>query len=633
MPLRRFILGTALFWLLAPALAFGQAPACQAAVTPAQAQGLYDALQALPKEPACELGDLSTDLNHVQLTWTHQGQPGTPLRIDASCGQLQNPWQLQDAPALRLACPRTWAAIQGLLQAPVRAGQAGVQVEAAAQLRHAVASVPTTWPRALLVLGVALGLLLLVVLRRRVRSGSFAAPDWQDVALALCLGGLAAFALAVLDAARAACLGPGDLAWALRGLDLYGLLLHRPLLALEASWTLRLADLDPGRALGLLAGVHVLNGVLLGLFARQLGLSRPWALVAALLLVACPPLTDAMAPNSACEMVLLSALLTLANAYVLRARAASAPQRRWLLALELLAVALGFGNKESFLLYIGLLAALEWLVLTPPNLRTALRRLAPHLLLMPVLLLAGLPVILANPTLTSQTPRTPLGMLGQLAHMAGTAAGQALVGPFGPKVAGAVVLTVLALLVAVHRHNRLLRLAILLMLLTALPMVVLANRPASAYLYQPWAGLALSAAVLLSVAHRHAVRALAVLWLVLLFASVPVPPPTFCVLQADTRAAVAAIAQPVCEKAKPIWEVPLPLRETLARRWRSGASLLPLEQDAPCAQTDPAQPLETWTCLEAKWRARRHLGESYSAVAQIERLAQMRCRNARLTVK
>ena len=527
-----------------PKTAGGVSSACPYNISPETAQRVFEATKATSPADGCKLKTVETKgwYTEVQLA----GPDGEHLRariVPVGCqreGLSGDEFTLLPAGPLRVACPKTHAVLVEL----VGESKIGKAVEPSALPARVAPPLPLL-PR--LAIGAAVALLafaaLTAIQRRKTprdRAKSSRPFPVSNVYLALCLGGVAAFVAYVLPSVAAkACLQPMDLAWLADGLTnpLRGFGSVRPLAVTEARLLFELVGVHPGHWVWLLAGLHLINAGLLVWLSKAIGLVRPYPWIAGLLFFASPALTGAFGVEYLLEAATVSAWLLLCATYL--ARVHSASRRDWTkwLVVELSAVVLGVGNKESFVIYPLMLIGLELAVRPGANqedprsrLMSSLRRLAPHAVMFPVAALIAIPQVLSSGHKTPVS-LSPAVVVQKLSDLVGASAGAGLAAWIPVSIAGAAIVG-LAIGMSMTRPRQAspVRAGTLLMLTMSLPMLVLPGRLFPGYLLHMWPGAVIAAVALLQQSRSAMPRFLIVSWmLTVLFASpvVTLPQPCF----------------------------------------------------------------------------------------------------------
>jgi len=419
------------------------------------------------------------------------------------------------------------------------------------------------WPlRAVVMLGFAL---LVLLLRRRWRA--------VDLGIAMSAGGVASLLIVVLPTQAAhACHDIIDLSWLQLALDVSGPgITPRSWVSLELWPLFAISGIDPTGWPWAILPVHLVNGALLGVLARQLGLSRSWSVVVGLVFVASPAIVQAFAPSTLLEVWLLTAYLAVCIAYLRRARA-STPRAVWgWLAAEASAVWLGVGNKESFICYLGLLLVIEVAVILPASnsarrARGCAWRIGPHVLLVG----AMLPFLLGPACRHGHTVSLELSsLLRQLTGLLGHAA---FPDSFSDAAQGGVLVIFMLALCGVWSRGVVVWVGVAAALVVASPMLPLAERLLPPYIYQVWAFVAL-ALVAGARAPRSRWRGVFLLWPLLLFVFPPQRlPPDPCMVDAGI---VRELEQMSCIGPAPVWRVP----QATWERWVAARERTPERRD------------------------------------------------------
>jgi len=508
---------------------------CQEAISAEQAQLLADHLREISDADACLLTGITTDRTVARAYWSSQGEPLDPVRFESVlCAEQPTTAGSRMAVTIPAAvatrCPQIAEGIVRMVQTddgvpllqPIATnGPRGERL--APQLARG-------WRLLLFVLTAGL---LWLLLRRRLDTTS-------AVALAACGGalvaGLVAYLTVRVHATYMVAFELGSVASVLQP--------ERPLPSLPGSFLAQnfrpmlpwLVDILPralvtsavGWALLMLA-FHLVNGALLGVLAAKLGAPRRWAIAGAMLFVANPTTHEFFSHCYAVEFGLLMGQLGLVIGYIGRRHAAT--WRAWLLwfAVEAIAVVVGIGSKESFVIYPALLAALELLWFFEhgiagwrAHLGAVARRAAPHLLLFPFTLWSALPAVFDNELHDFPMSFAPTTLFSQFSALAGANTLPDLANAVAPWLAGGLVLIAMAVAVLWERprsHAFWFGLAFFWVVFS--PVLPMTGRPIPAYVYQPWAGLVLLWVGLLATTRRRPVKLLGLLWVLYLALSLP----------------------------------------------------------------------------------------------------------------
>ncbi len=566
---------------------------CHVALTPENAQLAYESFQGASASDGCELEGVTTSQFELLARWRRAS--GAPIEVrvlPGSCAAqagnaaLRLRWE-GDQP-LRAACPETYARVARLLASRGYGSVAFVDARGPRQVapasdrwsHRAAATTAThyhgvTWRlaealapiRQLSALGVGLWVALLALLGiRRWR------PQWWTtsavgtwLALAVAVGSAAAFVTVVADAATKHCLSPMDVSWLVSArTDHLELISLRPAFLIELRVLARLAGLNAGSWTWLSLVVHAGNALLLFVLARSLQLSRPWAGVAALLYFGCPAIVGAFSTEYLLELWLTSAYLVVSIAYLRRGAARS--RRSWglWLVLEVAAVFWGLGNKESFIVYLGLLLGLELVGATdsagkPLRLRARAiaLRMTPHLALLPLVLAHALPRIFSATTHPIPRSYGPGSMFEQVASLFGMVGGGLGSAALPALWMGALLAAGLLLGTAWRGPQATARRFGALFALTAtLPMAPLAGRLLPGYVTQPWPGLVLCLVAAAAGSRSRLAHAAVVVWMLLLAgADTPRDLRHACLIPRSVVSQASAVDDATCREAEPLWQV------------------------------------------------------------------------------
>jgi Dolichyl-phosphate-mannose-protein mannosyltransferase len=528
-----------------PKTARGVSSACPYNISPETAQRVFEATKATSPLDGCTLKTVETKAwyTEVQLAG-HDGEHLSARIVPVGCqreGLSGDEFTLLPAGPLRVSCPKTHAVLVDL----VGESKIGKAVEPSSLTAPVAPPLPLL-PR--LAIGAAAALLAfaaLTAVRRRRSSQNSAKCTRQlpvsNVYLAVCLGGVAAFISYVVPSVAAkACLQPMDFAWLVNGLThpLRGFGSVRPLAVTEARLLFELVGVHPGHWVWALAGLHLVNAGLLVWLSKAVGLVRPYPWIAGMLFFASPALTGALGVEYLLEAATVSAWLLLCGSYLARAHAAS--RRDWTtwLVVELSAVVLGVGNKESFVIYPLVLLGLELAVRPGGNqtdlrsrLVSSLRRLAPHAIMFPVAALIAVPQVLSSGHKTPVS-LSPGVVVQKLSDLVGASAGAGVAVWIPVSIAGAAIVGLaIGMSVTRPRQASAVRAGTLLMLTMSLPMLVLPDRLFPGYLLHVWPGAVIAAVALLQQSRSAIPRLLLASWmLTVLFASPVVTLPQPCLV-------------------------------------------------------------------------------------------------------
>ena len=566
---------------------------CRVAITPENAQLVYESFKGATAGDGCKLEGVTTAQFELVTRWRRASGARVAVRVfPGPCAEQRGKDALRlqwkgDEP-LRAACPATHTRVTELLashgfgavsfvdaRGPRQVAPASGRWDHRAAAETATRYQRAAWrlhealapPRQLVAFGVGLlaaGLALLGVRRWR-RSWWNASRIGAWVAVATAVGGAAAFVVVVADASGKSCLSPMDLSWLVSArTEHLELIKLRPAFLIELRLLFPLAGLDAGNWAWLSLALHAGNSVLLFVLARTLQLPTPWAAVAALLSFGCPAVAGAFSAEYWLELWLTSAYLIVAIAYL---RRAAAPSRRswgiWLL-LEVSAVFWGLGNKESFVVYLGLPLALELVGATEreakplrQRMRAIARRLSPHLILLPLVLVHALPRILSSTTHPMPRRYDPGSLFEQVTGLFGMVGGGLGSAALPATWVGALLTAGLVLAAAWRGPQATARRFGAVFALTAtLPMAPLAGRLLPGYLVQPWPGLVLCLVATAAASRSGLAHAAVVAWTMALAGSnVPRDLQQDCLIPRSVAAQASSVDDATCRETQPHWQV------------------------------------------------------------------------------
>jgi hypothetical protein len=272
----------------------------------------------------------------------------------------------------------------------------------------------------------------------------------------------------------------------------------------ETALVYHFVGLDPERWFLAILLVHfIVSGTLVFAFSRTFGLNNVWATCAALLFVSNPAVLEAFYTEYLLEVMLLPAYLLVCIAFINRRKASSFTSRSLWFSVEIIAVVLGSSNKESFVVYIGLLGSIELLYLwptmeapVPKKILQSLRAMAPSLVLLGCVCTLVVPWIFNTGVHEFSISMHP----AHLVHQFGLLLGKVALPAVGNSVTVGLSIGSAVAIYFYRRHKfkGLYGLSLLLLVITIFPMLPLVDRAFPGYLYVPWAALSLSLIVMAS---------------------------------------------------------------------------------------------------------------------------------------
>ncbi|MBI5883951.1 MAG: hypothetical protein HZB91_12705 [Elusimicrobia bacterium] len=453
--------------------------------------------------------------------------------------------------------------------------------------------------------------------------------------------GLAVSFVAQLAAAlHKTCLSTIDVACVIQGLEVQWRvrMCCRGWVPVQMSLALPFAGLSASRWGWCVLAVHAANAGLVFALSRLMGLTRQWCAAAALLFFAVPGLADSsFSPSNLTEFFLLAAFLLVTIAYMRRARAATRLGAGLWLTVELGAVVLGVGNKESFIIYPALLAACEIFLAPGPRQETLAGRamalagrLLPHILLLPYVLANTLPWIVDSNIHPFSLDFSPGSILRQCARSSAAVTMPWLADradPQSPPWPALLVPGALGLLA--FRGGPALRFLALFGLILLAPVAVLGTRFDEPYAYHLWPALAMGTAVALSSTKSAWLSRLACVWLVLLailWDRGQYAP--FCATTPSMTAAVEAVPPEACSGPSPAWAAPRKLAEehlSLRCRWLAGAGSA-FQEAASCCAIPARDAARRWQCFGGEVPGSASMREEAgSPIGLLRQLLAIRC--------
>jgi hypothetical protein len=356
----------------------------------------------------------------------------------------------------------------------------------------------------------------------------------------------------------------------------------------------RIAQLDPARWLWAVFVIHALNAALLIALAVSLRLPVAWSVSAGLLFLSGPAMYDCFRPKNVCDHVVLTAFLLLITAYQRRREARGWTRGFWLL-VEVFAVVLGAGSKESFLLYPALLLALEFTTTggtgeerTWQRLRQAAIRLAPHAVLFVFVVWHAVWWAYGPPAESANAVFSFVMFPQRFASQV-----QGAIWPWRSETLWQVPIvgylaTTLFLLAAIHawRRNPAVTFGVLMAIVVALPVSVL-NRVGDGYFVLPWAGLVLATVSWGCHLRSWLGRAGLVLWLMTMFLRPNPVPSSYETQPPIPRTVLATLAEEsreTCDHGNPVWRVPSAVRTEMVRDFEARG--LPPSESSQRVQMD-----------------------------------------------
>jgi hypothetical protein len=483
-----------------------------------------------------------------------------------------------------------------------------------------------------------------LVLYRRGRGREPRRLTNVDVFLGLGVGLVVSFGVLLARALAESCFASIDLGYLVRGIDPdwhFGITMpvQRGGMGAEIAALLPVAGLHPERWGLVILAVHLVNAGLVYALARSLGVERRWSVGATLVFVGVPGLADnAFCPSNLTELLVQTAFLMVTLGYHARARAPTRAAWAWLM-LEVIGVILGVGNKESFIVYPGLLVAWELtlgLAGRPSSWRAHLRatglRLLPHLVLAAWVLVVLWPQVFSRQTHTFDLDFSPVSVLRQLARSSA-----ALTMPWirdrgdVGAVPWAALLVPVTIFFRLRRGGPALRFLLLYALVVIAPVAALGNRFDGVYGYHLWPAFAVALAVGLSTLRTAWLPAVSFVWLGLLALLWGGRPAAMreCAVPRVASAAAARVPDAVCGESAPSWTVPRDVVAAHLGHWRRIAATRVRDvqpPDRPCLLDRRLDDARCWTCLGGGVRREARFGEEANPVEFLRQLLAARCR-------